>query len=101
MSAVEVLRRRPPDVQSCRGKGCGKLVEWVLVQVSGKRMPVTHPLCALREHERQDGSFLTVIDGATVHFNTCPAADTFRKAKAKSRSTHKPARARQGDLFQP
>jgi len=97
-STIEVIRRSPPNVQPCGGKGCGKLVEWVFVQASQKRMPVTHPLSPIREHERQDGTFLTVIDGATVHFSTCPAADTFRKAKA--RSTRKPARTAQGTLFQ-
>jgi hypothetical protein len=97
VSTIEVIRRSPPNVQPCGGKGCGKLVEWVFVQASQKRMPVTHPLSPIREHERQDGTFLTVIEGATVHFSTCPAADTFRK---KPRGTRKPSRPAQPTLFQ-
>ena len=96
MSTVEVFRRRPPEVQRCKGKGCGKLVEWVLVGTSGRRMPVTHPLLPVREHAREDGGTLTVIDGSTVHFNTCPAADTFRRRPARP-SPQK--RSKQGGLF--
>jgi hypothetical protein len=96
MSTVEVIRRRPPEVQRCKGKGCGRLVEWVLTAVNGRRMPVTHPLCALREVGHDDGDVRTVIDGATVHFNTCPAASTFRRRPAAPR-TPKPVQQR--DLF--
>lgn len=97
MSTIEVYRRVPPDVQRCAGKGCGQLVEWVLAAVSGRRMPVTHRLIVIATREREDGlAPVTVIDGATVHFSTCPAADTFRKRPARARKAKAP---QQADLF--
>ena len=97
MSTVEVYRRMPPDVQRCTGKGCGQLVEWVLTAVNGRRMPVNHRLIVIAERERGPGMVpVTVIDGAAVHFTTCPAANTFRKRPSAPR---KPKPTPQLDLF--
>ena len=90
MVTIEVLRRGTvPEVSLCKGKGCGKHVEWVTVGTSGRRMPVTHPLLPVREHEKPDGRFVTIINADQVHYATCPASDTFRKQRStkKTRTT--------------
>ena len=51
---------------------CKRPIEWVTT-TTGKKLPVDLPLSIDRVYERQDGTFVTVIDGDAVHWNTCAA----------------------------
>lgn len=79
MPTIEVMRQRPPRLAHCAG--CSARVEWVTTLAKGKAMPVEHPLLVEREHERLDGSVVTVIDGGQSHFANCPEAKLFRKGR--------------------
>jgi hypothetical protein len=83
MMTIDVIRESPPALGHCRAEACGRPVEWVTTVTTGRRMPVDHPLDAVREFERDNGdgtrSRITVIDGGSSHFATCPSAKTFRR----------------------
>ena len=81
MAEVDVFRERPPAYGRC--KGCNQWVEWVTVTSTGRKLPVNAPLETVRVHAGLDGRLLTVIDGATSHFATCPEAQKFRKSKRR------------------
>jgi hypothetical protein len=81
MPLIDVIRSTPPEIRRCRARECARLIEWVRVAASDKRMPIDVPLIVEREHARLDGSRLTVIDTKQSHFVTCPAASSFRKAR--------------------
>ena len=77
---IAVLRDPSGHVSACRA--CRRAIEWVTT-VKGRKMPVDHPLTALRVTERTDGTFVTHIDAAQSHFVTCPDADAFRRPRQK------------------
>ena len=78
---IDVIRSTPPTLGRCRAAACKREIEWVQT-VKGKRLPVDHPLRVVREFARLDGTLLTVIDTARVHWATCGDADQFRRKPA-------------------
>src|SRR5262245_39273779 len=77
---IEVIRLHPPELGTCRAPDCHRAIEWV-VTMKGRRMPVDHPLRVEREHLRDDGTLITIIESASSHFVTCPAASTFQRSR--------------------
>jgi hypothetical protein len=83
---IDVIRSTPPLLGRCRGEACRRRIEWVQT-VKGKRLPVDHPLRVVREFARHDGTLLTVIDTARVHWATCADVDQFRRKRAPQKGT--------------
>jgi hypothetical protein len=77
---IGVIRKEPPEIGQCSDTSCRRAIEWVETVRSGRRMPVDHPLTVERVEPRLDGPPVTIIDGGSSHFATCPAAQAFRRS---------------------
>lgn len=70
--SLSVIRSVPPAYDTCRAPTCKASIEWVLtISKNPKRIPIDLPLDISRVYERQDGTFVTVIDQGAVHWTTC------------------------------
>jgi hypothetical protein len=69
--SLSVIRSSPPAYGVCRAETCRAKIEWVTTVAKGAKIPVNLPLDISRVYERQDGSFVTVIDQSAVHWTTC------------------------------
>jgi hypothetical protein len=71
---LSVIRATPPAYGVCREATCKAPIEWVTTTANGKKIPINLPLSIDRVYERQDGTFVTVVDQVDVHWNTCKGA---------------------------
>ena len=69
--SLSVIRSSPPAYGTCRAPSCKAPIEWVRTTDTGAKIPVDLPLAIDRVYERQDGTFVTVIDQRAVHWTTC------------------------------
>jgi hypothetical protein len=75
MRKLHVVRMDPRELGTCHAPGCERRIEWVKTVAGEKWMPINHPLTVVATYARQaDLPLVTVIDAATNHFKTCPAA---------------------------
>ena len=69
--SLSVIRSSPPAYGVCNKPTCKAAIEWVTTCGKGAKIPVDLPLAIDRVYERQDGTFVTVIDQSAVHWTTC------------------------------
>jgi hypothetical protein len=82
--SLSVIRSSPPAYGTCRAPTCKAPIEWVTTTGKGAKIPVDLPLSIDRVYERQDGTFVTVIDQRAVHWTTCTESrDRVAAARAK------------------
>ena len=69
--SLSVIRSSPPAYGVCNKPLCKAPIEWVTTVGKGAKIPIDLPIAIDRVYERQDGTFVTVIDQKAVHWTTC------------------------------
>lgn len=69
--SLSVIRSSPPAYGTCKAPTCKAAIEWVATVATGAKIPIDLPISIDRVYERQDGTFVTVIDQGAVHWTTC------------------------------
>lgn len=83
--SLSVIRSSPPAYGTCRVETCKAAIEWVTTVGKGAKIPIDLPLDISRVYERQDGTFVTVIDHRAVHWTTCTESQARVKAARAQR----------------
>jgi len=82
--SLSVIRSSPPAYGTCNKPTCRASIEWVTTTGKGAKIPIDLPISIERVYERQDGTFVTVIDQRAVHWTTCAeSVERVNAARAK------------------
>ena len=70
--SLSVIRATPPAYGTCNKPTCKAPIEWVTTTGPKRaKIPINLPLDISRVYEREDGTFITVINQGAVHWTTC------------------------------